>query len=455
MVTTGMETKAVEPARPLAATGPGLPVARADSASPRRIGLFGCPPDTGNRGVSALGVSAVQGLIATGRPLDITMFDYGRGDRAARFDTTAGRADVTLTGCYYSRRLYRPSNTLQMYWAARAGAAAVHPMLRRLRSLAAILDVSGGDSFADIYGLRRYHDMALPKLITLRLGLPLVLLPQTYGPYNDPKAREITARILRGAAQVWARDDVSLGVVRSLVGADFDPRRHRGGIDMAFGLAPRTPADPALRERFERFAARCGTVLGFNVSGLLFNRPGDDVGRYGFRDAYRPVVMDLLKRLLADDADAGVVLVPHVASARADVDDDVAAIDAVVTELGPAAAERVFVVPSSLDASTLKWFVGRCAWFCGTRIHACIAGISQGVPTTAIAYSDKTVGVFRTAGVDGCVIDPRRLSGPEVVEAVLADRDRRGAVAATLAEKLVGVRRQLSEQFEAISAGIP
>jgi polysaccharide pyruvyl transferase WcaK-like protein len=415
------------------------------------VGLFGCPPDTGNRGVSALGVSAVQGLIGTGRRFDITLFDYGRGDRISQVEATAGPANVTLSGCYYSRRFYRPSNTLQMYWAARVGAASVHPMLRRFREFAAILDVSGGDSFADIYGLRRYHDMALPKLITLRLGVPLILLPQTYGPYNNPKARAITTHILRGASQVWARDDVSLDVVRSLLGSDFNPLRHRGGIDMAFGLAPRMP-DAALRDQFEQFAQRFGLVLGFNVSGLLLNRPGDDVAHYGFRDPYRPVVVELLKRLLADNRETGIVLLPHVAAAG--VDTDVAAIDSVVAELGPAAARRLFVVPATLDASTLKWFVGRCAWFCGTRMHACIAGISQGVPTTAIAYSDKTVGVFRTAGVEACVVDPRRLSGRDVVDAVVADRDRRATVAATLASKLVTLRRQWSEQFEAIANAI-
>src|SRR6185503_20181754 len=111
--------------------------------------------------------------------------------------------------------------------------------------------------------------------------------------------------------------------------------------------------------------------------------------------------------------------------------------------------------PAELDATELKWFVGRCAWFCGTRMHACIAGLSQGVPTTAVAYSDKTVGVFRTAAVEDCVVDPRKLSGGEVADAVLADRDRRAEVAAALQRRLPGVRRQLSEQFEAICAGIP
>jgi polysaccharide pyruvyl transferase WcaK-like protein len=380
------------------------------------------------------------------------MFDYGRGARSANITTAAGDAALTRYGCYYSRRFYRPTNTLQMYWAARAGAARLHPMLRRLSGLSAVLDVSGGDSFADLYGARRYHEMALPKLISLELGVPLVLLPQTYGPYRDPRVRATTARILRGAAQVWARDESSLDVVRSLVGTDFDARRHRSGVDMAFGLPQRPPHDPQLRERFERFAESKGTLLGFNVSGLMYNRPGDDVGQYGFRDPYRPTVLEIMRRLLADDPEAGVVLLPHVASTG--VDDDVAAMGALTAELGPAAAGRIFAVPAELDATELKWFVGRCAWFCGTRMHACIAGLSQGVPTTAIAYSDKTVGVFRTAEVADCVVDPRRLSGPEVVEVVLSDRDRRGEVAAALGRRLPGLRRQLADQFEAICQGI-
>jgi polysaccharide pyruvyl transferase WcaK-like protein len=450
-----MTLQAEKPGERLRPEGSAFGPARsapAGEAAATRIGLFGCPPDTGNRGVSALGLSAVQGLLATGRSFDITMFDYGDGARPATVPTSAGDARLTRYGCYYSRRLYRPTNTLQLYWAARAGAARLHPMLRRLSQLGAILDVSGGDSFADLYGPRRYREMALPKLVSLELGVPLILLPQTYGPYRDPRIRATTARILRGAAQVWARDGASLDVVRSLVGSDFDASRHRGGVDMAFGLPQRPPRDPQLLERFERFAERTATLLGFNVSGLLYNRAGDDVRRYGFRDSYRQTVLEIVRRLLADDGGAGVVLLPHVSSGG--VDDDVSAIRSLTAELGPAAAERIFTVPSELDATELKWFVGRCAWFCGTRMHACIAGISLGVPTTAVAYSDKTIGVFATADVADCVVDPRHLSGPEVVDAVLSGRDTRRDAAAALARRLPALKRQLAEQFDAISRGI-
>jgi len=46
-----------------------------------RLGLFGGPPDTGNLGVAALGASVLRGLARSGRSLDVTVFDYGRGTR--------------------------------------------------------------------------------------------------------------------------------------------------------------------------------------------------------------------------------------------------------------------------------------------------------------------------------------------------------------------------------------
>ena len=102
----------------------------------------------------------------------------------------------------------------------------------------------------------------------------------------------------------------------------------------------------------------------------------------------------------------------------------------------------------------LKWVIGQCDWFCGTRMHACIAALSQGVPSTSIAYSDKTAGVFETAGVEDGVVDPRVARGPQIVQQTLQGLDRRAQTAAALREQLPRLREQLADQHCAILQSI-
>jgi hypothetical protein len=56
--------------------------------------------------------------------------------------------------------------------------------------------------------------------------------------------------------------------------------------------------------------------------------------------------------------------------------------------------------------------------FIGSRMHACIAALSQGVPTVGLAYSDKFRGVFESLGLERLVADLRALEAGEVVEII-------------------------------------
>ena len=58
-------------------------------------------------------------------------------------------------------------------------------------------------------------------------------------------------------------------------------------------------------------------------------------------------------------------------------------------------------------------------------VHATIAGLSTGVPTATISYSDKAIGVFESCGQGGEVFDlPRREGGEVVKHLIVSDRRR-------------------------------
>ncbi len=48
-------------------------------------------------------------------------------------------------------------------------------------------------------------------------------------------------------------------------------------------------------------------------------------------------------------------------------------------------------------------------------MHSTIAGLSSGVPTATVTYSDKALGVFELCGQEDHVIDPRIFDTEQVV----------------------------------------
>jgi colanic acid/amylovoran biosynthesis protein len=63
-------------------------------------------------------------------------------------------------------------------------------------------------------------------------------------------------------------------------------------------------------------------------------------------------------------------------------------------------------------------------FFCGSRMHACIAAFSSGVPVVPIAYSRKFAGLFGSLGYT-IITDCRTQTETQVLEAVVEAFQRR------------------------------
>lgn len=397
--------------------------------------LFGVPGADRNLGVGALRASLVAGLRARVPDADVTVFDDGWGVRDG--------AGFRLAGARDSRRWHRTESYRNMWFAARTGGP--NPALRLIDAADAVLDISGGDSFCDLYGQARFRTVAWPKRIALLRGRPLVFLPQTYGPFRHRRTRAEAVRLLRAATAAWARDADSFAAMRELLGDAYRPDRHRQGVDVAFGLTPEPPAD-AVREPVERFlAADTSPVVGLNVSGLLVTRGAD----FGLRADLALAVRRLVELLVGDGA--RVLLVPHVATPGG-VDDDTVTSRQFAAEFDGRFPQRVALAPAGLGPRQTKWLIGRTDWFCGMRMHATIAALSQAVPTAAIAYSRKTRGVFADLGQQRRVADARNQTTDEVVELLWSGWRQRASTAAGLARRLPEVLTAASEQLDQLVA---
>lgn len=415
------------------------------SAGPR-LCLFGAADDTGNLGVSALLHSTLDGIATRLPDSDVVVFDHSPGLRHREIHVSGDQFQYRAHGARFSRRVWRTDTFRTLATAARLGGLGL-PGARALATADAVLDVGGGDSFSDIYGWRRFRSVVAPRVAAQRLKRPLVLLPQTYGPFEDGRARAIAASVVRDVDLAWARDEESFAVLQDLAGPAFDPNRHRLGVDLAFGLRARRPT--GLSEHLQSWLARTDDrpLVGINVSGLVYSRAS--AARYGLRADYQVVVERLVRKLL-DESPARIVLIPHVRGFGGAESDEQAAVD-LAGRVAATAQDRVAITPFDLDARQTKWFIGQLDWFCGTRMHSTIAALSQQIPTAAIAYSMKTRGVFDTCGQVACVADARHLTADEIVATVWQTFVERAMVRDELRQSLPAVLTRSSVQLDSLA----
>lgn len=354
------------------------------------IGLLFHSAKNDNLGVGALSVSEVEIIrrIARSRGLEVhtTVLD-APGMRPACVTGT----DVTVLEM---RLLRRP-------WE----------VFRVLRGCDVVIDIGGGDSFADIYGRKRFILMHLLKYMTHLAGRPLVLAPQTIGPFRSRLRRAIAARSIMWSKIVATRDTMSTGAVRAMgIGSEVIE-----ASDVALRL-PYTPPPPR---------APGGPVrVGLNVSGLLMNGGYTRNNMFGLKLDYPRLVRDIITQFLNRPGPCEVHLVPHVITwVRGGVEDDYqAALDLAAEFPG------VTVAPAFTTPSEAKSYIAGFDFFMGARMHACIAAFSTGVPVVPMAYSRKFAGLFGSLGYDHTV-DCTTESGEAVLARILAAYEARARLA--------------------------
>jgi len=301
-----------------------------------------------------------------------------------------------------------------------------HEGVKRLLRADLVVDITGGDSFSDIYGIRRFILGFLRKWLVLFYGKRLIMLPQTYGPFKRRTTRMLAKYILKRVDKIYSRDRKGLDVVRRLLRDECVDGKLRVSPDVAFALdvhQPEKKAD-ALFDILKQ-PSRESVLVGLNISGLLYNGGYNRRNMFGLSVDYPGLVYELSRHLLKDER-VRVLLVPHVFTSAGN-ESDVEACRKINGKLTLDYPGRVSVVEGPYNQNEIKYIIGQCDFFIGSRMHSCIAALSQCVPAVGLAYSDKFKGVFETVGTERFVIDLRRTSRDKVigiVEDALTEREQ-------------------------------
>lgn len=387
------------------------------------IGILGAPINNDNMGCVALTYSLLAVLEEISRDLGIvfTYYDFEGVEDLSKVHMLCQKLEieeerVKSFNIYpvesFLGLCHRPHKVWKTYFA--------------LKKCDLFIDMTQGDSFSDIYGNAVFNKNVNGKLLVeKKIKKPLILGPQTYGPYQNKKNMVKAKEAIEKATLVIARDEMSDQYVKT-----FSDKEVYTTTDLAFEL-------PYKKVKLDHstIVEHYRIKVGVNVSGLLSkNKLESTPTKFRLKTDYDAYIEALLTWLI--DSDYDVSLIPHV-----DADYEC---EKIIAKKFP----QVKLVEMYQNPIDIKSKISEFDIFIGARMHATIGAFSAGVATIPTAYSRKFNGLYESVGYP-YVVDLRNFSTEENLE-------KTKEYVKDYVELKIAVRRSMTKinQLERLTASI-
>lgn len=344
-----------------------------------RIGLMGAVINNTNMGCVALTYSILSILEKIGnKEFHYAIFEFQLDDKKVEYMCNRLKIDRSRVEVFQYGSLNSIKGRIRHFFAN-------YKMINELRKCNCVIDLTQGDSFSDIYGDERFESWTAGKELVEELGVPLILGPQTYGPFKKQKNLKRALKVIDNAELVISRDSASVDYLQKYIHKEIFVT-----TDLAFVLPYIEPNN----------VDSSRILVGLNISGLLIHNKAEDTDiNFDMKTDYDEYIMQICNYLSGLEG-YEVHLIPHVS-------DDIIAIKKVASQFPDFIMHDVFKSP--IDA---KNCISEMDIFIGARMHACIAAFSSGVATIPTAYSRKFKGVFDEYNYD-YVVDLYKLETNE------------------------------------------
>lgn len=424
-----------------------------------KILLLGATLDSENMGVRALTAGAIKCILSDYPGAEIALLDYSKQPSMHTLRLEHREISVPLVNLRFSWRFWLRANVGLLFIVVtlanlipsrrfRQNLLMRNARLRKILDADLIASVAGGDSFSDIYGLIRLIYVSLPQILVLALDKPLTFLPQTIGPFNSRLGCFIARFILRRAERVCSRDrEGELEVIRLFEPLPEVAASHPAitiSYDIGFAVDPIAPPHIEM-DGLSLEDLYAGNLVGFNVSGLLWMGGYNRQNMFGLTAGYDEIVLAVLNCLI-EEKKQKILLVPHVFGS--DAESDSVASTRLFDSCQASHRGRIGILRGSYDQSEIKYIIGHCDFFVGSRMHACIAALSQGVPAVPIAYSRKFSGVMETIGCESLVADARQMRIDQICRLIGDAYERRVDLRERIRKEMISVKASQRHLFQ-------
>lgn len=249
---------------------------------------------------------------------------------------------------------------------------------RFVRNIACVAAINGGDGFSDIYGEDLYNSRLREIKLAMKIKVPLIILPQTIGPFKNPKILSEAKRIMEYAEAIYVRDTKYIKELEKM-GIKYQLTN-----DLSAYMKPEAWNIDVQPDS-----------IGVNVSGLAYsNNFLDLAGQF----KHYP---ELMKKLVQHFQKKGktVYIIPHAYgynNPEKDNDDMISS-----REFYNSLEDKtnIVLIDKDLISPQVKYVISKMSFFIGTRMHANFAAIFTKVPVFGLAYSFKFQGAFENNGI--------------------------------------------------------
>lgn len=347
----------------------------------KTIGLWGLTFNSGNLGCSALSISFLNILkkINT-KKYNIYIFYQGEDFNTNHLSST-------------NFEVYTIPFNLRSI-------SSIRKLIHYIKECDISFDFTAGDSFSDIYGLKRFFKTCLLKKLAQKNSAKFVLGPQTYGPFDNKIAQYIAKKIIEKTNYTCSRDTTSAEYLKRLYKINIDVF-----TDVAFALPYQNNHILESSDNKRK--------IGINVSGLLWNGGYTKNNQFGLKVDYCSYITELIQQLLKTD-NTDIYLIPHVISSSGANPE----CDYNVSEMLIKQFPSLKLAPKFHSPIEAKNFISEMDIFTGARMHATIGAFSSGVTTIPFSYSRKFEGLYNSIGYP-YTINAQKLDTPTAIKQTL------------------------------------
>lgn len=246
--------------------------------------------------------------------------------------------------------------------------------ISKVKQADVVIDFTGGDSFTDMYGAARFLKESSLKILALWSKTPLILGPQTIGPFKSKIIKVLASYIMKNCQRVFSRDKLSDDYAKSM---KIDSILV---TDVAFCLScDSQDIELPSNDNFK---------IGININALMWNGGYSQKNDFGLRLNYSEYIMSLIKELLKKEY--SVFLIPHVL-ANNRIEDDYYINCQIYEKFNDS---NLYLAPRFRTPGEAKAYISNMEFFIGSRMHATVAAFSTKVPFVAVSYSRKFQGLY-------------------------------------------------------------
>ena len=283
---------------------------------------------------------------------------------------------------------------------------------------------AAGFAYGDQWNPRQTIDLGTLSKRWRRAGKKLILLPQAFGPFTSRTIRSGMAEIIENASLIYARDEESAAFIRD-VGGNAPNLRVSPDFTIEMIPRPNTESD---------FTTKDVAIV---PNRQISQRASSDTDRENYIQAMASVA-----ELVRKQGKQPFLLVHEGAG-------DIALAKAINGHM----AEAMTIYQESNLMALLKR-IGECYAMIGSRYHALVAALAQGVPALAFGWSHKYEALFRDFGLDDCLLDHGDMKATFRRVEELLDPTRHSQTRSLLLESGEQVRSQTEAMWIEIAENI-